>query len=109
MVAAKIIFGAGTLDAKYVANDGVAKRLLDISHENGIDKIDTAYVYGGSEEILGRLDAKSRFAIDTKLPGAVSSDELLSKRDGVIKLGKESLARLQTDHVSRVISYFITS
>jgi aflatoxin B1 aldehyde reductase len=35
----------------------------------GCGKIDTAHIYGASEEILGQSGGSKRFAIDTKAPG----------------------------------------
>ena len=56
------------------------KRILDFAHKNGIDILDTASLYGNSEEILGQFDL-SKFKIVTKTPKidyAISGKENLS-------------------------------
>lgn len=76
------------------------RNTLDILKESGVEKIDTGYTYGDSEECLGRAHASSEFAVDTKNPGGLSPDPSVSKREGVLGIIKQSLARLQTDQVS---------
>lgn len=75
------------------------RNTLDILKESGVEKIDTGYTYGDSEECLGRAHASSEFAIDTKNPGGLSPDPSVSKKDGVLGIIKQSLARLQTEQV----------
>lgn len=75
------------------------RNTLDILKGSGVEKIDTGYTYGESEECLGRAHASSEFAIDTKNPGGLSPDPSVSKKDGVLGIIKQSLARLQTDQV----------
>lgn len=76
--------------------------LLDILEKEGVKKIDTARMYGKSEEILGDLGAPSRFVIDTKSPGGWTPGSL--KPEVLISNAKESLQRLKTDQVD--IYYF---
>jgi diketogulonate reductase-like aldo/keto reductase len=71
---------------------------LDVINEVDIKIIDTAQVYGASEELIGKTGAPSNFTIDTKLPGAWSDKP--STKDGVIELGKACLKRLNTESVS---------
>lgn len=71
--------------------------LLNILEEEGVQKIDTARIYGKSEEILGELGAASRFIIDTKAPGGWTPGSL--KPDVLIANAKESLERLKTKQV----------
>lgn len=70
---------------------------LDIIAELGITTIDTAFIYGDSEELLGKANASSRFTIDTKYPGGFLAD--WSTKDKVIEAGQLSLKRLNTDSV----------
>lgn len=87
------------------------RNTLDILKESGVEKIDTGYTYGDSEECLGRAHASSEFAIDTKNPGGLSPDPSVSKKDGVLGVIKQSLARLQTDQVRhcRILRAFTES
>lgn len=66
--------------------------------ELGINYFDTAYIYPGSEEFLGRCvnknDLRDRIMIATKLP-----QYLVKNRASLDKFFEEELARLQTDHV----------
>lgn len=100
MAPANIVFGGGSFVTSASSPDQVRK-ILDILKESGVKKIDTGYTYGDSEECLGRAHAASEFAIDTKNPGGLSPDPSVSKKDGVLDIIKQSLARLQTDQVRR--------
>ncbi|KAJ3017460.1 hypothetical protein HKX48_003529 [Thoreauomyces humboldtii] len=77
---------------------------LTALEEVGIDTIDTATIYGKSEELLGDAKASERFKIDTKLPGGFGPEE--STREVVVKTGNESLKKLKT---SQVDIYYIHS
>jgi len=70
---------------------------LKVLAEAGIEIIDTAELYGSSEETMGKAGAASKFTIDTKNPGAFGSTP--TTKDAVIKSCKESLKRLNTDSV----------
>ncbi|KAF2678705.1 putative oxidoreductase [Lentithecium fluviatile CBS 122367] len=70
---------------------------LKILEENGIEIIDTAQLYGASEETMGKAGAASRFTVDTKMPGGFS-DQLCTK-DVMIDACKTSLKKLNTDSV----------
>ena len=77
--------------------DGVPA-LLDVLQDAGVKHIDTAQLYGKSEEILGQQHVASRFIIDTKdvagfSPGTGSKEEVLARAE-------KSLRDLQTDSVS---------
>lgn len=73
---------------------------LKILEEAGIEIIDTAQLYGSSEETMGRAGAGSRFTIDTKMPGGFS-DKLCTK-DVMIDACKSSLTKLNTDSVRSI-------
>lgn len=70
---------------------------LKVLEEARIELIDTAQLYGASEETMGKAGAASRFTIDTKMPGGFS-DKLCTK-EVMIEAGKASLKRLNTDSV----------
>ncbi len=68
------------------------------AYEMGINYYDTAYVYPGSEECLGKILAKNnlrdKVSIATKLP-----QYMIRKTEAVDKIFAEELKRLQTDHI----------
>ncbi len=75
--------------------------------EGGVNYLDTAYVYGGSEaavgEILEKNHARDRVNIATKLP-----HYLIKSREGLDKLFCEELKRLRTDHVEYYLMHMLT-
>ncbi|KAK4114771.1 aflatoxin B1 aldehyde reductase member 3 [Canariomyces notabilis] len=70
---------------------------LNLLEELDIKVVDTAEIYGASEQVLGKAGAASRFTIDTKFPGGASPK--ISTKDAVIEACKESLKKLGTDAV----------
>lgn len=74
------------------------KKILTYALENGIQTIDTAYLYGESEKILGQFHDIRKFQIVTKTPRLNS--RLLNQNIKILSEGLiESLKRLQTDKV----------
>ncbi len=74
---------------------------------NGVNYFDTAYVYSGSEVLMGQIFAKNKcrdqIKIATKLP-----HYLIKSRNGIEKLFQEELTRLQTDHVDYYLMHMLT-
>lgn len=74
---------------------------------SGVNYFDTAYVYGGSEVLMGQIFAKNhcrdQVKIATKLP-----HYMIKSRNGMEKLFQEELARLQTDHVDYYLMHMLT-
>ena len=74
--------------------------------ELGINYFDTAYIYGGSEAVLGQILEKNhlrdRVKIATKLP-----HYLIRSREGLEKLFREELKRLRTDHVEYYLMHML--
>ena len=66
--------------------------------KKGVNYFDTAFIYPGSEECLGKIldenDCREDVYIATKLP-----HYLIKTMDGVEKTFQEELKRLQTDYV----------
>ena len=91
----KIVFGGWIFHTGSVDE---TTEWLKILSEVGIKIIDTAQLYGASEEVLGKTGAASRFTIDTKALGGFGPE--LTTKDAVIKAGNDSLAKLKTDAVS---------
>ena len=75
--------------------------------DNGVNYLDTAYIYGGSEaavgEILEKNQARDRVYIATKLP-----HYLIKSREGMEKLFQEQLNRLRTDHIDYYLMHMLT-
>ncbi len=75
--------------------------------EGGVNYLDTAYIYGGSEaavgEILEKNNVRDKVNIATKLP-----HYLIKSREGLDKLFNEELKRLRTDHVEYYLMHMLT-
>lgn len=75
--------------------------------ELGVNYFDTAYLYPGSEELLGAVLAKNglreQVRIATKLP-----QYLVRNAAAIDRFFDEELSRLQTDHVDYYLMHMIT-
>lgn len=75
--------------------------------EGGVNYFDTAYVYPGSEAVLGQIleenGVRDRVNIATKLP-----HYLIKSRQSMEKLFQEELKRLRTDHVEYYLMHMLT-
>ena len=74
--------------------------------DNGVNYFDTAYVYPGSEETLGKVlhqnQCRSKVMIATKLP-----HYLVKKQGDFERYFQEQLSRLQTDHVEYYLMHML--
>ncbi|MDR3284132.1 MAG: aldo/keto reductase [Treponema sp.] len=104
------ILGMGCM--RFPRNLGVtdtkeAERLILGAIERGVNYFDTAYIYPGSEEVLGAVLAKAgargKVSIATKLP-------LVLCRSGADfdKFFDKELERLQTDYVDYYLMHMLT-
>ncbi|KAJ5579620.1 uncharacterized protein N7459_005605 [Penicillium hispanicum] len=94
----KIVFGGGAfMDTDHYATLDTVKEVLDILEKEGVESIDTATIYGNSEDSLGNVGAAERFSIDTKLPGGFSPEP--TTKESVIATAEKSLQDLKTDQV----------
>ena len=75
--------------------------------ELGINYFDTAYIYPGSEEALGKIFAKNnireKIKIATKLP-----QYLMRTPEAIDKTFKEEIKRLQTDYIDYYLMHMFT-
>lgn len=75
--------------------------------ENGVNLFDTAYIYPGSEDALGKIISKNnlrdKVLIQTKLP-----QYLCGSRKALDKYFNEELSRLQTDYVDYYLMHHMT-
>ena len=82
------------------------KELLE-AYKRGVNYFDTAYVYPGSEELLGKVLEKNKIRekvyIATKLPHYM----IKSKKDLDDKFNEE-LKRLRTDHIDYYLMHMLT-
>lgn len=89
-----VMGGAGMLRSKSCTE---VPQLFDVLASHGVDTIDTAVIYGESEELLGIHRAGERFTVDTKNPGGMPGN--VSTKEGVQRTAHESLSRLRVDQV----------
>ncbi len=84
-----------------------AERELMAAIDGGVNYLDTAYIYPGSEaavgQILERNHARDRVYLATKLP-----QYLIKSRAGIEKTFQEELSRLRTDHIDYYLMHMIT-
>ncbi len=85
-----------------------ARREILTAIEGGVNYFDTAYIYPGSESLLGRVLEESglreQVYIATKLP-----HYLIKSREKLDKLFDEELARLRTDHIDYYFMHMLTN
>ncbi|KAK7048698.1 aldehyde reductase [Favolaschia claudopus] len=101
----KPIFGGfpfGLSDGKTFRDVESTEKVYKLLEEAGCDTIDTARVYGDSEEWLGKTGAGERFTLDTKTPGGFYPGS--STGDGILQHAKESIGLLG---VKRVDVFYI--
>ena len=84
-----------------------AEREIMAAINAGVNYFDTAYIYPGSETAIGEIFAKNnvreKIYIATKLP-----HYLIKSREGMEKLFKEHLKRLQTDYIDYYLMHMLT-
>ena len=85
-----------------------ARDLLAYAIENGVNYLDTAYVYPGSEECVGRAleetGLRDRINLATKLP-----QFRMKNLQQVEKTFQEELARLRTDRIDFYLMHMFTT
>lgn len=91
---AKLVCGAFPL-ATLSKDD--AHKYLDVLKEHGVDELDTARIYEGSEEALGELRAPETFVIDTKARGFAEGS---LTRDSINQSIDESFRLLKVESVN---------
>lgn len=94
----KIVLGGGTAQAgRAFPTLELLNPVLSALEAAGVKSIDTAEIYGNSEELLGQAKAGERFTFDTKAPGGFKKGTL--SNEGVKKSAATSLKRLGVDKV----------
>ena len=85
-----------------------AEREILRAVELGVNYFDTAYIYPGSEDALGKIMARNpglreKINIATKLP-----QYMIKKREQIDKIFNEELKRLGTDHIDYYLMHMFT-
>lgn len=94
----KIVLGGANMRlGRAFPTPDLVRPVLDIVSAAGIQNIDTAQIYGNSEDLLGQVNAGERFVFDTKAPGGFIPGTLRS--ENLIAGVKESLKKLKVDKV----------
>ena len=101
-------FGCMRFTRKYGRIDQEkAERELLLAIRRGVNYLDTAYIYPGSEECVGKILAKNhcrdQVYLATKLP-----HYLIKSREGLEKCFQEQLKRLRTDHIDYYLMHMLT-
>ena len=84
-----------------------AEREVLLAISNGVNYFDTAYIYPGSEECLGRIleenSCRDKVFIATKLP-----QYMMRSEKAVEKTFQEELSRLRTDYIDYYLMHMFT-
>ena len=99
------ILGFGCM--RFPKDEKETEKLILTAIANGVNYFDTAYIYGASEETLGRIlqrnKKRSDVFIATKIPPA-----LVKKPEDMDKLFQKQLERLQTDYIDYYLIHMVT-
>jgi len=101
MAGIKRVFGGAQLRAggSYDSIEAL-EEMMAVLKENDVSTIDTAQLYGESEEKLGSVKAGEQFTIDTKATGGFVAGS--GTKEGIIGRAKESLEKLKVKQVSKL-------
>ncbi len=104
------ILGFGCMRFKFKGGKpdiAAAERQVMEAIEGGVNYFDTAYIYPGSEEVLGEIlernNVREKVNIATKLP-----HYLIKKKEDLDRLFSEELRRLRTDYVDYYLMHMLT-
>jgi len=94
----KVIFGGGMIGSgRGFKNKDDLEALFAVLKQYDVRTIDTAQLYGDSEELLGSVNAGSQFIIDTKWKGGFAPGS--PTQEDIVKTAEESMQRLNMDKV----------
>lgn len=84
-----------------------AEKEILLAIEKGVNYFDTAYIYSGSEECLGRIldenKCRDKVYIATKLP-----QYIIRSAAAIDRIFNEQLSRLRTDHIDYYLMHMFT-
>lgn len=92
----KTVFGGAGFGSKFKAVPE-CHEVFETLKAHSVDTIDTAQLYGPSEQLLGEAKAGDKFTLDTKTPGGFNPQT--NDKDSIIKRGHESLEKLGVSQV----------
>ncbi|KAF2865743.1 NADP-dependent oxidoreductase domain-containing protein [Massariosphaeria phaeospora] len=93
-MAIKAVFGGASLNPHGAfAKDEAVQEVFATLKKHGVLTLDTARLYEGSEETIGRIAGHEDFVIDTKIIGGFAPGT--AKKDAVISDAQDSLKRVQ--------------
>jgi len=78
-------------------DDAKTEEIFQILEKHDAKHLDTAYIYTGSEEFLGKKGAPARFTIDTKAPAFAAGCQT---KQGIVDGMNESLKKLGVSSVN---------
>lgn len=90
----KTVFGGASVGIGTFKTVEQCDEVFKILKAHGVDTIDTAQLYGSSEQILGEAKAGEQFIIDSKTPGGLSPPT--NTKDLILENGHESARKLGT-------------
>lgn len=98
--APKIVFGAAAIGNRepYITDEGI-EALFSMLDKHHVKVLDSAQLYGKSEEALGKVKAGERFTIDTKWLGGWTPGSATEEK--VIETAHKSIETLGTKKVSK--------
>ncbi|MDD3362288.1 MAG: aldo/keto reductase [Hespellia sp.] len=95
-----------TKEGNHIHFEKAEKELME-AIKSGVNYLDTAYIYPGSEELLGKILTKNhcreQVKIATKLP-----QYLIKSKSALDKYFTEQLSRLQTDYIDYYLMHMLT-
>lgn len=97
---AKVVYGAFPIGS---LSEEDTKELFDVLKENGVNELDTARSYEGSEKVIGEAGWSNEFIVDTKAPGTIQDRETKEVLSASIK---ESLSLLKLSSVDIFYLHF---
>ncbi|MCL2022739.1 MAG: aldo/keto reductase [Oscillospiraceae bacterium] len=100
------VFGLGGM--RLSKDFDVCRQMIVDAHEAGVNYIDTAYVYGGSEEMLGKCledtGLREKFHLATKLP-----IWMVKNPTDFDKFFSRSISRLRTNYIDYYLLHNLSS
>jgi aflatoxin B1 aldehyde reductase len=98
MAGIQTVFGGAQFQREgRFADPATLLKVYDALERAGCRKIDTAHIYGASEELLGQSGGSKRFDIDTKAPGGIVPGSMTAQ--GVVGFAHRSKKLLEVEQV----------
>ncbi|KAH8637757.1 hypothetical protein IG631_05527 [Alternaria alternata] len=88
----KIVFGGSAfMSGAALGSPDIMNKVFDALLTSGVTTIDTARLYTGSEEAIGKQEKRIQFAIDTKVPGGFVPGS--ARKDTIVSHVKEAIQK----------------